>query len=266
MRALLFDLGDTLWQTPVPPRPGLEAELAARRLALVPGGRGEGIDLTRLAAALLETTRAAQQAAAHGSLLSPDFAGLADTIIRDFGFARGADETAGVWRACYVPIDRLGRQVFPDAHATLAWARAAGLRLGAVANHPYGAAAVEAELCSANLREFFDAVTVSADVGWLKPHPEIFFAALAALGVTPDEAVMVGDSLSVDVKGAMMIGMAAVWKRNGRRGRAGARPPIEPTYQIDDLGELPRLVHGAPASLLTADALGYREAGPDRYA
>ncbi len=266
LRALLFDLGDTLWQATVPAPAGLEASLAARQLRCVLGERAAGVDLALVAAALLDATRAAQQAAAQGSLLSPDFCGLADQVIGGFGLADLDDRAAQVWRACCVPPERLGRQVFPDAYATLAWARAAGFRIGAVVNHAFGAAAVDAELRAANLREFFDAVTVSADAGWLKPHPELFFAALAALGVVPEEAVMVGDSLSLDVKGAMMIGMTAVWKRNGRRVRAGERLPLEPAYQIDDLSELPRLLGRSTGSALPIDALGYRETGTDRYA
>ena len=44
----------------------------------------------------------------------------------------------------------------------------------------------------------------------MKPHPSIFEAALRKAGVTPDESVMVGDSLAHDIAGARRIGMRGV--------------------------------------------------------
>lgn len=44
-----------------------------------------------------------------------------------------------------------------------------------------------------------------------KPMPHIFRAALARLGVPPEEAVMVGDSLASDVQGAQAVGLHTIW-------------------------------------------------------
>lgn len=51
-----------------------------------------------------------------------------------------------------------------------------------------------------------DAVVLSCEVGAVKPQPEIFAAALAALGVEPQEALMVGDSWEDDA-GAAALGI-----------------------------------------------------------
>ena len=60
------------------------------------------------------------------------------------------------------------------------------------------------------LGEFFDVVLVSAEVNRRKPSPEIFERALKALGVDASEAVFVGDTPSLDVKGSKNVGMKAV--------------------------------------------------------
>ena len=53
-------------------------------------------------------------------------------------------------------------------------------------------------------------VVTSARVGVRKPHPAIFEAALALTSTPADETLMVGDSVSADVRGAERVGMHAV--------------------------------------------------------
>lgn len=60
------------------------------------------------------------------------------------------------------------------------------------------------------LRKHFDVTVYSADIGHAKPRPEPFLAALAALGVRPEEALHVGDNERTDVRGALAVGMRAV--------------------------------------------------------
>jgi HAD superfamily hydrolase (TIGR01509 family) len=90
---------------------------------------------------------------------------------------------------------------------SLARLRAAGLRLGVVSNSD---GRVEEALQVAGLRQYFDVVIDSALVGFEKPDPRIFQAALARLGVAPEEALYIGDLYEVDVVGARAAGMEAV--------------------------------------------------------
>jgi putative hydrolase of the HAD superfamily len=85
--------------------------------------------------------------------------------------------------------------------------KAAGLALGVVSNSE---GRVEEALVAAGLRQYFDVVVDSALVGIEKPDPRIFQAALHALGVSPDEALYVGDLYEVDVVGARAAGIEAV--------------------------------------------------------
>jgi putative hydrolase of the HAD superfamily len=74
---------------------------------------------------------------------------------------------------------------------------------------------------------------------YMKPHPSIFQAALAASGVGANEALMVGDSLKADVEGALGAGLRAVWLRRAGED-SSARPADVPI--IRRLHELPPLI------------------------
>ncbi|CAA9550924.1 MAG: hypothetical protein AVDCRST_MAG43-1052 [uncultured Thermomicrobiales bacterium] len=54
-----------------------------------------------------------------------------------------------------------------------------------------------------------DLIVTSALVGWEKPDPRTFSAALDPLGIPPEDAIHVGDQALSDVTGAQGIGMAA---------------------------------------------------------
>jgi len=69
----------------------------------------------------------------------------------------------------------------------------------------------EVDLVRTGLKDFIDVLIVSSDIGKRKPHPGIFQAALAAMGLKPEEAVMVGDNLQEDIVGAKNAGMKTVY-------------------------------------------------------
>jgi HAD superfamily hydrolase (TIGR01509 family) len=57
--------------------------------------------------------------------------------------------------------------------------------------------------------EGVDSLTLSFEVGAVKPEPEIYLACLSALGVHPEEALFVDDRL-VNVEAALALGMQAL--------------------------------------------------------
>jgi len=85
--------------------------------------------------------------------------------------------------------------------------KARGLKIALVSNYDGRLHRVVDEL---GLTRFFDAVIVSSEVGWAKPAPRIYEAALGALGVEPREALMVGDRPQEDVAGAAAAGLLAL--------------------------------------------------------
>ncbi len=116
------------------------------------------------------------------------------------------------------------------------FARRRGFALGVLANSPH-AQMIRERLRLAGLEDFFDAILVSAEVGFRKPHPKAFLAALEALNSTPKEAMMVGDDPKADILGAKSIGMAAVWVK-----REGLDPPEDADAIVESLADLPKVL------------------------
>jgi putative hydrolase of the HAD superfamily len=83
-------------------------------------------------------------------------------------------------------------------------------KLGLVSNFTY-APVIYASLRKLGINHFFDAVLVSDENGWRKPHKRIFLEALRKLQVTAEEAVFIGDSPLEDIKGAKEVGMKTVF-------------------------------------------------------
>jgi putative hydrolase of the HAD superfamily len=91
----------------------------------------------------------------------------------------------------------------PGARAACASLRDAGLSLAVVSNWDIG---LHEHLRRLGLAEAVDEIVTSAEVGAQKPAPDVFFAALARLDVTPAHAVHVGDG-DADAAGAAAAGM-----------------------------------------------------------
>jgi len=66
------------------------------------------------------------------------------------------------------------------------------------------------------IRDAFDAMIGSGDVGFMKPDPRIYRLALEGLGVQPEEAVFVDDFLE-NVNGARALGMHAIHFKNPKQ-------------------------------------------------
>ena len=69
------------------------------------------------------------------------------------------------------------------------------------------------------LDRFVDVVVFSCDIGYAKPHPEMYLNACKQLEVKPDEVVFVGDSYNMDVKMPLSLGMKAIHISKSRRYR-----------------------------------------------
>ena len=62
------------------------------------------------------------------------------------------------------------------------------------------------------IEQYFDEIVVSAEVGFTKPGTEIFDVAFERLGnPAKTSTVMIGDSLSSDIKGGANYGLATCW-------------------------------------------------------
>lgn len=86
------------------------------------------------------------------------------------------------------------------------------------------------------LRSRVSMVVTSAEVGFKKPHPRIFKAALEQLGCQTHEAVHVGDSWEDDVLGARALGIEAVYVCRNRAAAAANTSDLVRT--VHDLAAL----------------------------
>jgi putative hydrolase of the HAD superfamily len=97
---------------------------------------------------------------------------------------------------------------YPDGVADLIRGLATRYRLAVVTN-TYHPPLVPDHLAAMGIRDCFDAVITSVEVGWRKPHPTIYATALSALGVTAGAAAFVGDTYAADFAGPRRAGMTA---------------------------------------------------------
>jgi putative hydrolase of the HAD superfamily len=95
---------------------------------------------------------------------------------------------------------------------------------------------VEDVLAASGIRERFETVVVSDAVGWRKPRPEVFQAALQAMDLSPHEAVFVGDTAESDVGGARQMGMDVIWLRRDLPGLPAGVP--SPTWTVPRLPDI----------------------------
>lgn len=98
-------------------------------------------------------------------------------------------------------------ELFPDVIPALSSLRARNLQLAIVSNFDSRLTPICQGL---QIARFFDAVVMSSQVGCAKPDPQIFAVALERIGVSPAEALHVGDSETLDVEGAEAAGLRAL--------------------------------------------------------
>jgi len=93
---------------------------------------------------------------------------------------------------------------------------------------------------SFGIRPYFDFVLTSAASYYRKPHARAFEIALAQWSISPQDAVMVGDSLQADIYGAQNLNMQTIWitRRAQFTADESAAPRIQPTVSLSALNEL----------------------------
>lgn len=224
LRAVLFDVDYTL----VKPGPDLGPE-GYQRL-----GRRFGLELVP------DRYREARLAAIAELERHPELDHDEDVwIVFTERIVRGMGGDAGRAHDCAVEMTRAWEhahnfELYDDALPVLEELRGQGLKLGLVSN------------TGRDLDEFrrhhgfdVDCGLSSKTHGKTKPHPTIFAAALERLGVRPEDAAMVGDSVDDDVEGALAVGMQALLVD-----REGRYPEVED--RLRDLLGVPAALGLAP--------------------
>lgn len=88
---------------------------------------------------------------------------------------------------------------------------------------------------SSPLAPYLSGLLISEDIGAPKPAPDMYLKALEMLKISPSEALMIGDSLTSDIQGAINAGIPACWYNPEHK----ARPEhLSIDYEIDRIEQM----------------------------
>ncbi len=93
------------------------------------------------------------------------------------------------------------------------------------------------KLNNSGLAKYFKEVITSEGSNSLKPHKEIFEFAFQKTGALPEQSIMIGDSIEVDILGAMNVGIDQIHV-NHLTDKAEKINNQLPTYTVYSLKEL----------------------------
>jgi HAD superfamily hydrolase (TIGR01509 family) len=125
----------------------------------------------------------------------------------------------------------------PDALQILSWLGAHGIKRGVCSNAPFPPKMMRRQVDTNGVGEMVDAIVFSSEVGRRKPAPEVYHAALDAIGVEARHALFVGDRVREDYEGPRAVGMRAVIFM-----AHAEEPPPDGVPTIASLSEVPRLL------------------------
>lgn len=142
-------------------------------------------------------------------------------------------------------------QLFPETLAALDRSRELG-RLALLSNTQRFDLDLMTRL---GLDPYFRIKGLSAELGALKPEPDIFEAMQQKLGLFPGNLVMVGDSWTDDVEGALAAGWTAIWVNRKGLPRPDHDPDAE-LVEVDSLDQVPVVVERLQAGMRCSTCLG----------
>jgi 2-haloalkanoic acid dehalogenase type II len=229
IRAIIFDLDDTLWDcVPVIVRAEhVLYEFLRSRFPRVT----QQYDMDAMRALRV-------QIAAEHPAMRHDFTWLRLESLRRH--ARDAGYPTTMAEAAFEVFYRARNDVVLYDDVRPALERLAGrYRLFAISNG-------NANLRAIGLEGYFESALAAREAGMLKPDPRIFDILLQRAGLEPAEVAHVGDDPEADVEGARGAGVLPVWLN--RAGVAWERESPAPAVEIASLDELPDALHRGPRS------------------
>ncbi|MEU3826379.1 HAD family hydrolase [Streptomyces sp. SID161] len=239
IRAVVWDVDDTLFDYTTADRAGMRAHLRAEGLLRA----DEGVER-----ALLRWREITDAQWARFSAGEVDFLTQRRDRTRVFLGRELTDDEADAWFRRYLAHYEAAWSLFPDVLPVLE-VLATSHRHAVLSNSSI--TVQEHKLRVLGLLDRFETVLCAAELGVAKPQPGAFLAVCEALGLPPREVAYVGDHPEIDGRGAAEAGLLSVWID---RGTAVARVVGEVVaHRISTLAELPALVRadtrfGAPST------------------
>ncbi|HEM2786181.1 TPA: HAD family hydrolase [Streptococcus suis] len=215
MKALIFDVDDTLYNQIQPFERALERHIEVAREQIEP----LYLSFRRYADEVFETTAIGKMSLKDSHIYRMKHA------LADFGY-QVSDATA---LAIQIDYDYFQGQielspVFPEIFS---WCQAQGIAMGIITNGPYRHQL--RKIRTMGLVNWFELehVLISGQVGITKPNPAIFQLMEERLGMSGEDICYLGDSFENDVVGAKAANWKAIWFNHRKRVE-----PIAP-YQAD---------------------------------
>ncbi|MET8569043.1 HAD family hydrolase [Streptomyces sp. NPDC004783] len=240
IRAVVWDVDDTLFDYTTADREGMRAHLAAEGLLDGYGSAEEALARWR------EITDRQWARFAAGEV---DFVTQRRDRTRVFlDRPELTDAEADDWFLRYVTHYEAAWSLFPDVLPVLD-ALAAGHRHAVLSNSSL--TVQDRKLRVLGLHDRFEVILCAAELGVSKPAAGAFLAACDALCLPPHQVAYVGDHPEIDGRGAADAGLLSVWIDRGTA-RAAVDPPAGPR-RIASLSELPAILgadtrFGAPST------------------
>lgn len=239
IKAVVWDVDDTIFDYTAADRAGMAAHLAA-----------EGL-LDAYASAEEALVRWREVTDRHWGLFAEGRMTFEEQIrerVRAFLDDRLTDDEADAWFRRYRTHYEAAWALFPDVLPVLD-TLAASHRHAVLSNSSIQVQ--ERKLRVLGVRDRFEAVLCAAELGCSKPEAEAFHAACDALRLAPSEVAYVGDHPEIDGRGAAEAGLLSVWIDRGGARTEGERAMT--WRRIVSLAELPALLRadtrfGAPST------------------
>ena len=235
LKAVTFDFWNTIARLP----PGAMSQARRRAVAAACEASGAEVEAELLVRSLEEVGLHWERSWAAGRHLPPRRG--AELLVRALGVEGAAREMvaeAFLGAGREVPLE-----LAPHIRGCLAEMRGRGLRLGIVCDVGFSGGELLRELLEREgLLGCFAGWGFSDEVGHYKPSPQIFEAALEALGAEPAEAMHVGDLRRTDVAGAAALGMRTVRYTGLNDDGEAAGAEEEAEVVVSSHRELPRLI------------------------
>jgi putative hydrolase of the HAD superfamily len=93
------------------------------------------------------------------------------------------------------------------------------------------------KIATLGIRKYFESITTSDEAGVKKPEPGIFEMALAKANAKPEESLMIGDDLAVDIEGAANMGMDQIYFNPEKTEHEGV-----PTFEAQSWKEIENIL------------------------
>ncbi|MFF3503028.1 HAD family hydrolase [Streptomyces sp. NPDC003247] len=228
IRAVVWDVDDTLFDYTTADREGMRGHLTAEGLLDGYGTPEQALDLWRE----ITDRQWARYAAGEAT-----FEDQRRDRVRVFLGREMTDDEADDWFRRYVGHYEAAWALFPDVLPVLD-ALAASHRHAVLSNSSIHVQ--DRKLRVLGVHDRFEAILCAAELGVSKPEPAAFLAACEALSLPPHEVAYVGDHPEIDGQGAADAGLLSVWID-----RFGGTATVElPSgrHRIATLAELPAIL------------------------